>query len=575
MPSTASNASTLPTHEANRATSRSYSRKTLIAMGVVIATTCSVAAVGSAFPSAHMTRSLRELTDLPSLARIAWNEANKLSAIKWLTGELATGTSYLAMKQKALFEVAIQDTIAITVADDEANVDKNSRTYSGAHNNIKGCPFMGARGQPFTRNTFAVQNPNLTYPLPDDVANVLFNRTTFQPATIINMWVPAWIQFVVHDLLDHTQDYNAPQLRIGSQTLYKTQSVPGSPNVYANRLDHFLDGSSVYGSVKLNGTLLRLPDGSLSLPDDYLPLDGNMEALGVPKNIWFGLSMITYIMAKEHNALVAMFHKQYPKWSGDECFEKARLVISALVAKIQGLEWTEAIIQNKIGQYAQDHLFYGLLGKASRKLFGTQKWLGNFVCGIWGGNLEYRGVKYATSEEFVSVYRMHSLLPDDFTVRSFKDNSDLLKFGLKDAIFEGSHKINTNVSRLDMVYSMGTSYPGALVLNNFPNALRSFQPTDYNHTIDLAAVDIIRDRERAVPRYNAFRRSLLLTPIKTWNDLTSDKDVIQKLQKVYGNDVELLDLLVGTSAEEKLPGFVFGETIYTVFVAQTQRRIES
>ncbi|CAK4654584.1 unnamed protein product, partial [Aphanomyces euteiches] len=138
MPSTASNASTLPTHEANRATSRSYSRKTLIAMGVVIATTCSVAAVGSAFPSAHMTRSLRELTDLPSLARIAWNEANKLSAIKWLTGELATGTSYLAMKQKALFEVAIQDTIAITVADDEANVDKNSRTYSGAHNNIKG-----------------------------------------------------------------------------------------------------------------------------------------------------------------------------------------------------------------------------------------------------------------------------------------------------------------------------------------------------------------------------------------------------------------------------------------------------
>ncbi|CAK4182014.1 unnamed protein product, partial [Aphanomyces euteiches] len=389
------------------------------------------------------------------------------------------------------------------------------------------------------------------------------------------MWVPAWIQFVVHDLLDHPQDYNAPQLRIGSQTLYKTQSVPGSPNVYANRLDHFLDGSSVYGSVKLNGTLLRLPDGSLSLPDDYLPLDGNMEALGVPKNIWFGLSMITYIMAKEHNAVVKMFHSKYPKWTGDQCFEKARLVVSALIAKIQGLEWTEAIIQNKIGQYAQDHMFYGLLGKASRKLFGTQKWLGNFVCGIWGGNLEYRGVKYATSEEFVSVYRMHSLLPDDFTVRSFKDNSDLLKFGLKDAIFEGSHKINTNVSRLDMVYSMGTSYPGALVLNNFPNALRSFQPTDYNHTIDLAAVDIIRDRERAVPRYNAFRRSLLLTPIKTWNDLTSDKDVIQKLQKVYGNDVELLDLLVGTSAEEKLPGFVFGETIYTVFVAQTQRRIES
>ncbi|KAH9190093.1 hypothetical protein AeNC1_007933, partial [Aphanomyces euteiches] len=536
--------------------SRSWKRLGLVTVCIIAIATVGVVAFT---PPTLRKGTFAQVKASISIALAAWLQVAKTSAEVWLSGNFTTGVLYHR----------------VNVVDDEANVDKNSRTYSGAHNNIKGCPFMGARGQPFTRNTFAVQNPNLTYPLPDDVANVLFNRTTFQPATIINMWVPAWIQFVVHDLLDHTQDYNAPQLRIGSQTLYKTQSVPGSPNVYANRLDHFLDGSSVYGSVKLNGTLLRLPDGSLSLPDDYLPLDGNMEALGVPKNIWFGLSMITYIMAKEHNALVAMFHKQYPKWSGDECFEKARLVISALVAKIQGLEWTEAIIQNKIGQYAQDHLFYGLLGKASRKLFGTQKWLGNFVCGIWGGNLEYRGVKYATSEEFVSVYRMHSLLPDDFTVRSFKDNSDLLKFGLKDAIFEGSHKINTNVSRLDMVYSMGTSYPGALVLNNFPNALRSFQPTDYNHTIDLAAVDIIRDRERAVPRYNAFRRSLLLTPIKTWNDLTSDKDVIQKLQKVYGNDVELLDLLVGTSAEEKLPGFVFGETIYTVFVAQTQRRIES
>jgi alpha-dioxygenase len=58
-------------------------------------------------------------------------------------------------------------------------------------------------------------------------------------------------------------------------------------------------------------------------------------------------------------------------------------------------------------------------------------------------------------------------------------------------------------------------YPaGALQLNNYPVALRKIVPevwesdgtTKQLAPTDMAAVEIYRDRERGVPRYNAFRK---------------------------------------------------------------------
>jgi hypothetical protein len=85
-------------------------------------------------------------------------------------------------------------------------------------------------------------------------------------------------------------------------------------------------------------------------------------------------------------------------------------------------------------------------------------------------------------------------------------------------------------------------------------------------------VDILRDRERKMPRYNDFRRGMELEPIRAFSDLTKDTIVLNQLARVYDNDIEKIDLLVGTHLEEKLPSGVFGETIYSVFVLQTFRR---
>ena len=130
----------------------------------------------------------------------------------------------------------------------------------------------------------------------------------------------------------------------------------------------------------------------------------------------------------------------------------------------------------------------------------------------------------------------------------------------------------------DLFYSFGKQHPGALVLNNFPCFMQELSIPG-NPFFDMGTVDIVRARERGVPRYNQFRRQLGLNPIRSFDDLTDDASVRKKLKSVYGDnpqDVETLDLLIGTLAEGHRPtGFGFGETMFQIFILNASRRLQA
>ncbi len=86
----------------------------------------------------------------------------------------------------------------------------------------------------------------------------------------------------------------------------------------------------------------------------------------------------------------------------------------------------------------------------------------------------------------------------------------------------------------DLFYSFGNQLPGQLVLNNFPKFMQELSIPG-NPLFDMGAVDILRARERGVPRYNEFRRQLGMNPIRSFDDLTNDKEQVQKLKEVYGD----------------------------------------
>src|SRR5262249_47758322 len=94
--------------------------------------------------------------------------------------------------------------------------------------------------------------------------------------------------------------------------------------------------------------------------------------------------------------------------------------------------------------------------------------------------------------------------------------------------------------------------------------------------LDLAAVDILRDRQRGVPRYNRFRELLRKAPVESFEELTGgDNAMAAELKRIYNNDLGLVDLMVGLFAEPLPEGFGFSETAFRIFILMASRRLKS
>jgi len=92
--------------------------------------------------------------------------------------------------------------------------------------------------------------------------------------------------------------------------------------------------------------------------------------------------------------------------------------------------------------------------------------------------------------------------------------------------------------------------------------------------LDLATIDVLRTRERGVPRYNEFRRLLHLNPFETFEELAERPEDAEQLRAIYG-DVERVDTMVGMYAERKPKGFGFSDTAFRIFILMASRRLES
>ena len=216
-----------------------------------------------------------------------------------------------------------------------------------------------------------------------------------------------------------------------------------------------------------------------------------------------------------------------------------------------------------------------------------------FRSGIPGSETNHHAAPYALTEEFVAVYRMHPLMRDNIDLRRIEDGKLLGIVDLQDLIREGARahinpqppidakykgpmgKAAVTGSMADWFYSFGVCNPGALVLHNFPNYLRKFvrSPSDPD-VIDLAAIDVLRDRERGVPRYNRFRELLHLPRIPSFEQMCDDPDLARELKAIYG-DVDRVDLMVGLYAETPPPGFGFSDTAFRIFILMASRRLKS
>jgi hypothetical protein len=197
------------------------------------------------------------------------------------------------------------------------------------------------------------------------------------------------------------------------------------------------------------------------------------------------------------------------------------------------------------------------------------------ISGIPGSETDHFGVPYSLTEEFTAVYRMHPLMPDDYSLRRLTNDSVIRTTTLREIAGPNAFATIQAIPMADLFYSFGTMHPGLVTLHNFPRFLQEFERPDGPHLMDLAATDIMRMRELGVPRYNQFRRLLGLAPAADFASLTDNPRWAREIQEVYGNDIERVDLMVGMFAERRPTGFAFSDTAFRIFILMASRRLNS
>lgn len=470
------------------------------------------------------------------------------------------------------------------------------RTADGSFNDLSD-PDMGKTGTRFARNVplahaWPAEGDELMTPNPREVSRKLMRRETFTPATSINLLAAAWIQFQTHDWFAHGRepaDVIEIDLADGDDWFEQPMRIPRTkaddtrtdadrdlPPTFINNNSHWWDASSIYGSTPERREQVRSHvDGKLVLKDGNLPLDPatGVALTGFSENWWVGLGLLHTLFTLEHNAICDRLKKDYPGMTEDELFGTAQLVVSALLAKIHTVEWTPAIIAHPVLKVAMRANWWGLAEEKLHRMFGRLS-KSDVISGIPGSGFDHHGSPYQLTEEFAAVYRLHPLLPDTLEVHSLDDGSLVDSMEFQEIILLNAHRVLTSGAKVqDLWYSFGVQHPGAVQLHNFPRWMQDITLPD-GLRLDLAALDVMRDRERGVPRYNEFRRQLHLKPAATFDELTDNPTWARELEDMYG-DVEKVDLQVGMHAETPPPGFGFSDTAFRVFILMASRRLKS
>jgi hypothetical protein len=376
----------------------------------------------------------------------------------------------------------------------------------------------------------------------------------------------------------------------------------------------------------------------------------------------------------------------YAEVSDEEIFQVGRLVVSAMIAKIHTIEWTTQLLYNEPLFQGMNSNWFGLfnleednvsivlrsifdrdkniLSRTAAKLSGrladndgghkANAWYSVLASGagifglnntrheghLWwkkdrwdlsnpqdvNGGVNHFGSPFNFPEEFTSVYRLHPLVPDLLEYRDWQSPNEMaLKVPAVRTVRAAATEEMRGKGMANWGLSLGRQRLGALYLQNHPMFLQNLDMPHIDSPsgkIDVAALDLIRDRERGVPRFNEFRRQIGLKSLDSFDDfvdqrLPADSEfrqmqeaVVEKIREIYGthvcddskiitnaqrdadgnlltdclghpdgtvvDNIEDVDMVVGWLAEYTRPhGFAISETQFHVFIINASRRLFS
>lgn len=420
------------------------------------------------------------------------------------------------------------------------------------------------------------------------------------------------------------------------------------------------------------------PGAATNACDPIQPEWAGQEATAFPDNWSLGMSFYHNLFVREHNIIVDSFRElqkatpdadsglrdperptqviTYGQISDQQLFEIVRLIVAAEIAKIHTIEWTPQLLYNEPLNIGMHSNWSGILGEDDQVL---KKVLQDIMKGLaksprakeanqlfsvfaQGAGMVGRGAEgrfpdeindgpnhfgspFNFPEEFVSVYRLHPLVPDLLEFRDLANDPNAIrkKIAVVDTFRGKATTAMQSGGLANWALTMGRQRLGTLSLRNMPQFLQNLDLRPRLDTkIDVAALDIIRDREHGIPRFNEFRRQIGLQQLTGFDDFldrrpgvsAADKaeqqDLVKTLREVYGqhtcnaktvitksqldqkgqpindclghpdgsmvDNIEDVDIVVGFLAETTHPhGYAISETQFHIFIINASRRLFS
>lgn len=450
------------------------------------------------------------------------------------------------------------------------------RTIDGLSNNLIDEEY-GSTDQAFLRITPYAYADGISAPAGADrpsareVSNMIFTELEPVPNTqhcSDLFWL--WGQFLDHDitLTPVTETAFPIQVPIGDSyfdpygtgteeiDLTRSAFLPGTgettPGEQINEITAFIDASNVYGSDPERAEFLRDSDGKLKVSEgNLLPYnDGTQENAGGPSTNLFvagdiranenvGLSSMHTIFVREHNRLVDELKAEHPEYDAETLYQEARKIVGA---EIQAITYNE------------------------------------FLPILLGPNAlaEYSGYKADVDPQIANIfataaYRLgHTMLSSQlYRVDESGNETEYGHLALRDAFFRPDRIVNEGGidpiirgAAMNVAQSLDTT-----VVDDVRNFL--FGPPG-SGGLDLAALNIQRGRDHGLADYNSARVAYGLSAVTSFSEITSDTELQQQLEALYGN-VNNIDVFVGGLAEDTVAGSMLGELFQAVMVDQFTR----
>ena len=247
----------------------------------------------------------------------------------------------------------------------------------------------------------------------------------------------------------------------------------------------------------------------------------HMFAVGLEHgNSAIGYTVLNTIMIREHNRICDLMKKEHPEWDDERLFQTTRNIMIVLVIKV--------VLRDYIGQFSRlEFTLDPSPGLAEKQNWYRTNWI---------------------TLEFNLLYRWHSMVPEIFVIGNNTFNLDEFRNNTLLVIKNGIGPVITAASR---------QRAGQIGLHNTPRFF--FDPLPLpNDNRSVMERTIAMGREVKLRSFNDYREAFSFPRLKSFEELTDDKELQQELKKLYNNQIDDLEWHVGIFAEKGNEGFMLG-----------------